>query len=347
MDATPDNPARNTLNAGVTEVALLDAIAKSGYPLQTRVAENLSAHFHVQEEWSYRDRDSNALRTLDMLASKPLFDMRGSHPRVRPQLNILIECKQSDLPFVFFDTRHRPRLSNFPVLAGLKSNTIELVTDDDLSTWTLPILNALGLDRHEFVADVPISSTFSKCARRSGGGVELSGEDSYNGVVLPLIKATSHFENAESPRPTFAYFDAHLTIPVAVLNAPMVLVQTTNAQPTARMTPWVRVARHEYDGDTEDWRKDRLWAIDVVHEDYLNIYIEQHVQPFAEEFARLALEHDAELAACQGFCSGLGKDSYRQIANRLSPRPLMHKPRRTAGIAWRIVTLPHWLWKSR
>ncbi len=347
MDVAPDNPVRNSLIAGVTDTALLEAITRSGYPLQTRVAENLSVKFHVREEWSYLDRDSNALRTLDIHASQRLFDFRSSQPRVRPELNILIECKQSDLPFVFFETRHRPWLQNFPIIAGLKSNTIELVTDDDLSTWTLPILDTLGLNHHKFLTDVPISSTFSKCVRRSGGGLELSGEESYNGIVLPLIKAAAHFEQAESPRETFLYFDAHLAVPVAVLNAPMVLVETKNSQPTARLTPWVRVARHEYDGDTEDWNKDRLWAIDVVHEDFLSDYIELHLRPFADEFSRLALLHSEELAAGEGFVSALGKSPFRDIENRLTPRPITHKATRGAGIAWRVLTFPYWLWKNR
>lgn len=284
---------------------------------------------------------------MDVLASRPLFGFNEPQPRARPTLNILIECKKSELPFVFFANRHKPWLPNFPLVAGLKSSNIELVTDDDLSTFTLPVLSVLGLDNHRFVKDVPISSIFSKCARRSGGELELSGEDSYNGIVLPLIKAAAHFEQTEAPRTTFYYFDAHLVVPVAVLDAPMVLLETTEAQPVARLTPWVRVARHEYDKDTEDWMKDRLWALDVVHVDYLDTYIKEHLQPFAEEFSRRALAHQEELATGQGFVSGLSASSYEDIENRLKPRPIMNKAFRGVSIMRRFMTFPYWLWKNR
>ncbi|KGQ02235.1 hypothetical protein BBAD15_g12556 [Beauveria bassiana D1-5] len=317
-----DNPPRNVLAAGITEAALQEAITRSGYPLQTQVAEKLSSQFHVQEEWSYRDRDSSGLRTLDVLASRILCDIEAHQPRARPELNLLIECKRSELPFVFFATRHRPDLENFPMIAGLRANNLHVFTDDDLSTWSLPILHALELDKHPFLTDVPISSTFSKCARRSGGAVELSGEESYNGIVLPLIKAAAHFEQAQAPRPTFHYFDAHISIPVAVLDAPMVLVETSNQQPSSRLVPWVRVARHEYDGDSKDWRKDRRWAIDVVHIDYLETYVAQHVQPFAEAFGRLAITHQEELATGEGYVTGLGKNSFDNLEPRLRPRPV-------------------------
>jgi hypothetical protein len=347
IEAAPGNPARNVLAAGVTDTAVLEAVARSGYPLQTVVAEKLAAAFYVHEEWSYLDRDSKGLRTMDVLASRRLFEFGEPQPRARPELNLLIECKKSDLPFLFFATRHRPWLPNFPIVAGLKSSDIELVTDDDLSTYTSPVLHVLDLDKHKFVTDVPVSSTFSKCVRRSGGDLELSGDDSYNGIVLPLIKAAAHFEQAEAPRPTFFYFDAHLVIPVAVLDAPMLLLETTEAQPVARLTPWVRVARHEYEKDTDDWRKDRLWALDVVHVDYLDTYVNDNLRPFAEEFARRALAHHEELATGEGFASGLGRNSHEGIESRLKPRPVLQKASRGMSMAWRIITFPYWLWKNR
>lgn len=346
IDSAPHNPARNVLAAGVTDVAVLEAIARSGYPLQTVVAEKLAAEFHVREEWSYLDRDSQGLRNMDVLASRRLFEFHGSQPRVQPQLNLLIECKKSELPFVFFANRHKPWIQNFPIVAGLKSANIELVTDDDLSTYTLPVLHALGLDNHAFVKDVPVSSTFSKCGR-AGKQLELSGEDAYKGIVLPLIKAAAHFEQAESPRPTFLYFNAHLVVPIAVLDAPMVLLETTNAQPVARLTPWVRVARHEYDKDTEDWRRDRLWALDIVHVDYLDTYVKEHLQPFAEEFSRRVLAHHEELATGRGFVSGLSANSHEDIESRLKPRPMLKNASRGMNITWRVITFPYWLWKNK
>jgi hypothetical protein len=121
IDSEPDNPAGNVLAAGVTDAAVLVAVARSGYPLQTIVAEKPAAEFRVREEWSYLDRDSKGLRSMDVLASRRLFGFDEPQPRVRPELNLLIECKKSELPFVFFANRHKPWLPNFPIVAGLKS----------------------------------------------------------------------------------------------------------------------------------------------------------------------------------------------------------------------------------
>jgi len=87
----------------VTEADVLDAVGKSGYPLQNVVSDYLqTATFRTVEEWSYLDKESGQLRTIDVKAEKPLFEYGKGDIRVRPSLVLLIECKQSQMPYVFF-----------------------------------------------------------------------------------------------------------------------------------------------------------------------------------------------------------------------------------------------------
>ena len=326
---------------------MIAAIDRSGYPLQTLVAECLGKSLRVREEWSYVARDTKALRTIDIMASRPLYDPQDCDTRVRPQLDLIIECKKSELPFVFFATRHDPSISSFPIVAGLNHTAVELVTDDDFSTFTLPILDVLSLDTHAFLTYASLSNTFSKCVRRSGGDLELSGDDGYNGIVLPLVKAAAHFEIAEQPRSTHVYFDAHIAVPVAVVDAPMMFLELVNGVSVATLKPWVRVARHEYDRESDEWHKDRLWALDVVHIDFLETYIEEHLMPFAHEFGLRALAHHEELAEGKGFATGLGDDLFSNLEKRLCTRPVMNKASRGVSILWRVLTFPYWIWKDR
>lgn len=321
MDATPNNPIQNSLPQGIKEADLLDAIKKSGYPLQTRVAKKLSERFHLHEEWSFKDRDSGTLRALDIFANMPLVDYRAPQPRTSPHLSILLECKQSELPFIFFETEHPARLTGFPPIAGLKSHNIELATNEDRSVYIIPTLTALGLSSHDFITRPPFCNTFSKCGRR-GSVLELSGEDAYNSVVMPLIKAANHYEISEHPKLTYRYFQATLTLPVAVLSAPMIIAKSDGQ---TQFTPWVRVTRHEYDGDNYDRSKSRFWAIDVVHEDYLQTYIDDHILPFAKEFAEKVLRHDEELATCEGFTEQLEGNIFQTGVKALKPRPISKK----------------------
>lgn len=221
----PVNPNTNKLGAGVTEADVLGAITKSGYPLQNIVADYCEvAHFRTIEEWSYLDKESRQLRTIDVKAEKQLFDEQvgeqvGAKIRVRPSLVLLIECKQSQLPYVFFLARHPIHVSHFPVFAGLHQGEIAIKTDDDRSTYNVGILGALGLQFRPFLIEDPeFCSSFSKCVRK-GNELELSGSEPFLSLVSPLVKSLQHFHVAVEPPKTAAYFDLYLTLALAVIDA--------------------------------------------------------------------------------------------------------------------------------
>jgi hypothetical protein len=147
------NPNTNKLPAGIAEADVHSAITKSGYPLQNIVADYCEkAGFRAIEEWSYLDKDAEQLRTIDVKAEKPLFNyQKESGAKIRPSLVLLIECKQSELPYVFFLSRHPIHVSHFPVFAGLRHREIAIKTEDDFSTFNVGILGALGLESHSFL----------------------------------------------------------------------------------------------------------------------------------------------------------------------------------------------------
>lgn len=318
MNQSENNPNSNQLNAGVTEALVLDAVRRSGYPLQTFIADLLRENqLGVQEEWSFIDKDLGDLRALDIHASKRLYDLKGNH-RVRPHLNLLIECKQSDLPYMFFKAIGNTWLPDFPRIGGLSKDEIVISTDDDRSTWSHSIINALQLDKHDFHTQSVFCHTFSKCVRK-GKELELSGSDAYNGLVLPLTKAVQHLVHAERPGETAAYFDAHLILGVGVVDAPMVTVELENGSPILSMTPWVRVLRHEYVDSDGWWERNKMRAIDVVHKDYFSQYLLGGLIPFAEEFGQLVLKHSKEVSTGEAFVSGMGRNSRSDLEPRMKP----------------------------
>jgi hypothetical protein len=337
MNQIDNNPISNQLGSGLTENQVLNAIEKSGYPLQTIISDTLRRQFSVQEEWSYIDRDSKDLRTIDILANLRLYDW-DSQPRVRPQLNLLIECKQSQLPYVFFLTGSPPGLPDFPMLAGLQKDEIVITSDDDPSSWHYGVLQALGLVTDPFQLSPSFCHIFSKCVRK-GSELELSGSEAYNGVVLPLIKALQHFAIAEKPVQTALYFDAHLTVAVGVLDAPMVGVKMAGGVTELVLLPWVRILRHEYLSDADHWHRSKLWVVDVVHKEYFSEYIEKHLVPFVQRFAQLAIKHQHVIATGKGFASGMGRESWSNIEGRIQPMPLGTSIRRTRLVIGNILAL--------
>jgi hypothetical protein len=317
MKSAPENPASNKLPAGVSDEQVHVAISKSGYPLQTIVSTHLRPNFHVQEEWSYIDSES--LRTIDILATRDLYNARGSSYRIRPTLNLLIECKQSDLPYVFFLSDNKAMSRQFPLIAGLSHDEITLKTDETKSTYTLSILAALDMWKHPFISKAAVhSATLSKCVRK-GSELELSGSDPFNSLVIPILKAMQHFKRAESPPKTARYFDCHIAFGIGVLDAPMIGVRITEKGEESLLTPWIRLMRHE-SYESEDWTKrSTLYVVEILHKDYFPQYVNEHLLPFAEEFSALALKHHEEIASGRGFASGLGERFPDDFEKRIQP----------------------------
>jgi hypothetical protein len=171
-------------------------------------------------------------------------------------------------------------------------------------------------------------NSFSKCVRK-GAEIELSGTEAYIGLVLPLIKAVQHLFVSERPPKTAFSFDAHLVLPVAVLDSPMIAASIKAGATILTPVPWMRVLRHEYAEVTERFRSNTMWVIDVVHKDFFPTYLNQHVLPFVERFSQRVLKHPDELATGLGFVSGMGKDDSEEIEGRLEPRPISAHESRT------------------
>ncbi|HSV67679.1 MAG TPA: hypothetical protein VLJ59_17480 [Mycobacteriales bacterium] len=318
------DPLAQVLRGGVTLDALKAAVDDSGYLLQTTVAELLADDFVIQPEWGYRDRVTGDMRTIDLLAVRELRIVKSSKSRVRAHLVLILECKQSELPYVFFRDR-RSFVPAFPTVCGLRRNRIVVKTDDDRSVWSYSPLQALELDLVPFVVEPPGCSVLARVARR-GQTLELTGTDAYQRLVMPLMSAVAHFKKASRPPKTAFWFDAYLVVPVAVLAAPMAAAKVVGDQTELELTKWERLYRHEPHGSRGfSGHLGQLKVIDAVHHEFFSTYLRDHLLPYSQRFGDLALKHNHELATGKAFASGLGRNS-ANIESRMKPRSVVVGP---------------------
>lgn len=301
MRVSKDNPSRNTLPPGITESGFADAIDASGYPLQGEVAHRLLKQFHVAEEWGFVDADTKEHRSLDIFAFRWLVE-RTNTARIRPRGALLVECKRSRHPYVFFQSTGAVPPPDFPRIRGFSRPRLRLFASSGASFMEVSFANALGLRSHAFIANGPsVCATFAR-ATPDAKKVELSGADPFNSLILPLTKALDYAESriplAESQQATL-YPMLHLA--VSVLDAPMALVESPDKTRDPIFTPWVRVVRQEAPRE-KDLGGPRWNVVDVVHSDFLEHYVEGHVLPFLADFAARveqtgdALVRDAHVA---------------------------------------------------
>lgn len=311
MRSSPDNPPKNALHTGTQESELVSAIESSGYPLQGIVASKLLPQFSLVEEWGYLDDQTNENRSLDIHGFKQLKASEAA--RVSPSLVLLVECKRSRHPFVFFkQVVDRPAYA-IATIDGIPNRDVWFHDGAGTSMQEVAA-RVLGLDSLPFVnAGPPVCASFSK-AVASGKKVELSGSDPFNTVVLPLVKALRHtVKSYPSPRPADALYPA-LILCVAVMDAPMLVIDSPTLAHDPILSPWVRVVRHE-SFKTHIGSQTRFYALDAVHIEFFDEYLSQHVTPFANAFAERAVAK-SEVLRFGGQVANLGTWDWESVAPR-------------------------------
>jgi hypothetical protein len=291
MKLKTNNPERNRLPPGIAEDDLIKGIEKSGYPLQSVVAERLVKRgYSVTEEWGYADRDSGEPRSLDVLASSEgRFDLRAE---VVPSIVLMIECKKSEHPFIFFRMVTRPDMPWFPSIFGLPHQGVSLKESKNPERHELaPASRALGLSELPFVSlGTDRAASFSQ-AIPHGKKVDLSGAEAFNHLILPLSKAADHARSVygHGHGPGYGTVFPRAALSIAVLDAPMILIEGPDRVSEPIYTPWVRIVRQEpnvdrFDGDTPF----KHYAIDAVHIDFFDKYLEDELTPFTQHFSHRA-----------------------------------------------------------
>jgi hypothetical protein len=325
MRSAPDNPKSNEIPPRLNEKELSELISKSGYPLQTVISNQLKKlSFRIEQEWTYMDSESEQVkeRNLDLLASKVLWDCerKEGKPPIRPCLSLLIECKRSiESPYIFFLSGDKS-LDTFPNFAGLRKSYLSIHSETEYSeteVMNFPYSTALSLHLLPFIRNKKeVCMTLSKCVK--DGKLTLKGDEPYNAIVKPLIKAIKYYQEKEIPQfalSSYEYIDFHLTVGLAIIDAPMIVVRVGEKGNKLELSPWVRVNRQTSSEDEDRLRLigDKGFSIDVIHKDYLDKYINEHLLPFALEFSKRVRKHEEELIRGESYVelkkgSTLGND---------------------------------------
>jgi len=145
--------------------------------------------------------------------------------------------------------------------------------------------DALGLHQFGERTGAPTAIAMRRL-RRKGADFELSGDEVFRELTLPLTKAFQHYsELIQANRgPTQLYYDVHCIGLLGVLRAPMVGVQTVDNEVVIESLPWIRVVRID-PGPEADQAYSTATVLDAVHIDMLPEYV-AHMYAVAAGCAR-------------------------------------------------------------
>jgi hypothetical protein len=315
-----DVAAYAKLPGGVELADVVEAIELSGYPFQASVAgivhETTRDHGKLlstcQEEWAFIDSDTGDIRFIDLLLNLTEYtahDWRTGRPVCGDltaagvvatygpsSINMLVECKQAELPYVFFlrDADPSERLQ-FPEIAGVRVeiDVYSLRSDGKLDTspYVMSAHDIIGFHDLPYFSQPPkLAVSISKAAWTKGGKLQLSGEEPFRSLILPLFKAAKHFKNLNETDCDDDCRYIHFVVPLAVLRAPMLGSSLVDGRVELTPVAWVRVWRSEATNPgTTSWGELRsdVRYLDVVHESYLSEYLRSAMRDFGTVIDRL------------------------------------------------------------
>jgi hypothetical protein len=189
-------------------------------------------------------------------------------------------------------------LDTFPNFTGLKKEHLSVYSEAGIMNF--PYSTALSLQLLPFIKDKDeVCMTFSKCVKDRK--LTLKADEPFNAIVKPLIKAIKYYQLKEKAKSTSRYFDFHLILGLVIIDGPMIIVKVGENRNELELSPWVRVNRPTSREPEDGIIRDKGFSIDVIHKDYLDKYINEHLLPFASEFVRLVRKHQGELVSGESY----------------------------------------------
>jgi hypothetical protein len=327
MAGSVPNVPSNVLPPGVLEESLLDAVSRSGYPLQTVIGARLLARkYRLEEEWPFIDADSGETRTLDISASRGLQDepTKTESGDTFWMIALLTECKQAELPYVAFEAVSPADYSSFPAIAGLARAELDISTDTVRNRmWRVRPQQFLDLQSHSFVRTPPVASSLS-AVHRKGKEFEVSGDQAYRNIVFPLTKALLHYRRYFQYRETFRNsIRPRVILAIAVFDAPLYLANVPTAKAAIEPAAWIRVVRRHTTPERDLWREPTPSMVDLVHKDFFDEYLTRYVHPFARVVQRRMSGHQDVMLSGKAFVPGLsfGRPLPKDLYKRVQPEP--------------------------
>jgi len=265
----------------------------TGYPFELEIARRVAAHgYLVDPNYSFEDHDTGEARELDFRAFDlvPISMWKGEWV----DCILLGACKDNKNPYVFF-TRKELTYSKLSLQSDLPiaGCPLNIHSEGDDAPVSVEFYLRLHEILHIATSDI-ISSQFCELVRHNGNKWKVQSKEIFKDIFVPLIKALSREiaqendrcisdKDDDSPKYTIYY-------PMLVLKGRMFEYYVPPKGPAQlREAKHILVIRHYQSRSIKC-----QYAIDVIHESYLDEYLEL-VEKETKKLANRIKRHKAVL----------------------------------------------------
>jgi hypothetical protein len=254
---------------------MMEALRKSGYLFEHEVAIAVErCGFHAERSHAYVDPEEGKSREVDIRGYKLGFQNKTF--RFWVGVHLFIECKDSESPFVFLQTKKGQHELDNP------EGSEYLFPSRAIKTNSPVRMTAHGLHREHYHYKEPKKSVqFAKIIRK-GGSFSALHENVYDALILPQVKAIRQYMKGFNFLYSTKYEQEHVQL---FFNAIVVrdhLFALDLDKPGAEPEP---VGRASFVRQIEMKDIKGKYLVDFVKQSYLETYINEEVLGFARAIA--------------------------------------------------------------
>lgn len=270
---------------------ILSALESSGFLFEQEIATLLETNgFHVETSWPFLDADTKKSREIDLRATKNF--LHSDDLKLQVFAELLVECKDSDAPFVFLERQKNKREQQ-------RQNPKEYVFPKkhyrhDLGVGSyreVPAFEHLGLGAsHYYFKEQNKATQFSKIVRKGSDWVA-NHEGIYDSLFLPMAKALeARVKSLPKSGQTGKWRTIWLFFPVVVLRDHLMALSISGHEKHLANRSRVTFIRNM---DSDVLKGEYL--VDFVTSGCLQSYLDNDVGVFAKATADLGLSSPALL----------------------------------------------------
>lgn len=268
-----------------TNDQILGALEGSGFLFEQEVATTLESYgFHVETSWPYLDPDTKKSREIDLRAIKNY--LQDENNKLQVFVELLVECKDSRSPLVFFERRKNKREleASSPKEYIFPKKTYRQILSEN-SYREVPAFVHLDLaPTHYYFQDSNKATQFTKIVRKGSNWVA-NHDGIYDSLFLPMAKVLeTRIKSIPKTHRPGEWCTVWLYFPVVVIRDH--LISLSGNSENHELIPKGRISFvRNLDSDSLQGS----YLVDFVTSEYLERYLDKDVGVFAKAVSDLAL----------------------------------------------------------
>jgi hypothetical protein len=227
----------------ITQPEIVEAIARSGYPIEQRVAKTIREHgYLVQTNPAYTDPETGKSREYDISAIQASMLGRSTTDAVWTLL--VCECENNEQPIVFFTSESALGFMNLKY-SGLP---VKIISGNQL----VPLWEFVGTKRFHHYGQGPVATQYCTFHRKSDSAPWVASHSDAHQTFLALVNAVEHgiedhCNNWVPPSRSKERINLQFFYPLLVLQGDIYEAKIDESAPTIREVEHVQYCKEMWE----------------------------------------------------------------------------------------------------